>query len=96
MDEFIEKAKLTHDDIDNYDFSKVDIFNKDNKRRINMYCKKHGYYLVNFSSFLKGIKCPRCTNYIKDDEEVRNELSKIHPFYDFSETKFSERDEKNE
>lgn len=37
---FLERASKTHNDLDNYDWSKVDLTSKDEKNRVTLYCKK--------------------------------------------------------
>lgn len=91
---FIQKSKLTHTDIENYDFSVLNIDNRDDKGRITIKCKKHGNFKIRPSHFIDGQICPYCKGYYKNDDDVRNELSKIHPRLDFSITKYSEHDDK--
>lgn len=88
--EFIEKAMSTHSDIDNYDFTDLDIQTKDDKGRITIKCKIHGEFKMRPSHFMNGHICPYCTGRTKRDEDVKEELSKIHPGLDFSITKYSE------
>lgn len=92
--EFIERSKLSHKDIDNYDFSTLDVTTRDEKGRITITCKKHGDFRMRPSHFMKGCTCPYCNGSSKKDSEVISGLSKIHKDLDFSITKFSEHDEK--
>ena len=48
--------------------------------------------MIRPSHFMNGIGCQKCCGHQKTDEEVKEELAKIHPNLDFSITKFSERD----
>lgn len=91
---FIERSKLSHKDIDNYDFSTLDVTTRDEKGRITITCKKHGDFKMRPSHFMDGCTCPYCNGSSKKDNEVNSELSKIHKDLDFSITKFSEHDEK--
>ena len=93
-EKFIEECVKKHPDIENYDFSKTDLSKKDELGRVIITCKKHGDFLVRPLQFKRGQGCLICRNYVKDDEEVKKELSKIHPNLDFSETEFSKHDEK--
>ena len=92
---FIEKSKKKHDDLDEYDFSELNVDDRDENGKIRLICKKHGYFKINPMYFVKGGGCPYCHGKtIRTDEEVREELSKLHPELDFSQTKYSERDSK--
>lgn len=92
-DEFIERSILTHGDIENYDLTNVDMNAKDNNGRIVLRCKKHGEFKIRPSHFMNGVGCQFCCNRQKSDVDVINELSVLHPNLDFSESKYSERDE---
>lgn len=90
---FIEKSEKTHNDLDEYDLSELDLNCRDEKGKIELICKKHGKFKINPMYFVKGGGCPYCHGKtIRDDEEVRKELSELHPQLDFSQTKYSERD----
>ena len=93
-DEFIDRSSKTHKNIDNYDFVNLNLEERDELGRIRIHCKKHGDFLIRPIHFINGVGCQKCSGAIKDDEEVKKELSKIHPELDFSITKFSEHDEK--
>jgi very-short-patch-repair endonuclease len=93
-EEFIKKATLSHTDIENYDFDKIDFSFRDRLGRMEIYCKEHGRFLIRPSHFINGVGCQWCNGWKKDDEEFRERLQKIHPNLDFSETKYSERDKK--
>lgn len=92
---FLKESRKTHGDLDNYDFSSLDVTQRDNKNRITIICKKHGPFQIRHNHFMNGQRCPYCTSYYKSDEQVREELSLLHPELDFSETKYSERDKQN-
>lgn len=92
-EEFIERASLTHSDIDKYDFSGLNLEERDDKKRITIKCKEHGDFNMRPSHFMEGYGCPYCGGYSRKDEDVRKELSKIHKDLDFSISKYSERDE---
>lgn len=92
---FIEKAKKRHDDLNEYDFSELNVDYRDEKGKIEIICKKHGKFKINPMYFIKGGGCPYCHGKtIRTDEEVRKELSELHPELDFTKTKYSERDSK--
>lgn len=93
-EQFIEECRENHPDIENYDFSKTDLSKKDSLGRVIITCKKHGDFKVRPLQFKRGQGCLKCSGYIKDDEEVKKELSLIHPELDFSETEFSKHDDK--
>lgn len=90
-DEFLEKASKKHN-LDDYNWSDFDILKRDEKGRVEFCCKKHGKYWDWPSNFIKGHGCHICHGKEKDDDEVREELSKLHPELDFSQAKYSERD----
>lgn len=92
-DNFLEKAKKKHN-LNNYDWSNFNVNNRDEKGRVEFCCKKHGKYWDWPSNFIKGYGCHICYGKEKNDNEVKEELSKLHPELDFSNTKFSEHDEK--
>lgn len=48
--------------------------------------------MIRPSHFMNGIGCQKCCGHQKTDEEVKEELTKIHTNLDFSITKFSEHD----
>ena len=90
---FLEKASKKHN-LDDYDWTDFNVNNRDEKGKVEFCCKKHGKYWDWPSNFIKGYGCHICHGKEKDDDEVREELSKLHPELDFSNTKFSEHDEK--
>lgn len=92
-EEFLEKAKKKHN-LDDYEWGDFDLLKRDEKGRVEFCCKKHGKYWDWPSNFIKGYGCHFCHGKSKTDEDVREELSKLHPELDFSNTKFSEHDEK--
>ena len=90
---FLEKAVKKGINIDEYDWANFDLLKRDERKRVEFVCKKHGSYWDWPSNFLKGHGCHICQGKAKDDEEVRQELSRLHPTLDFSQTKYSEHDE---
>lgn len=90
-EEFLNKAKKKHN-LEDYDWSDFDVLNRDEKGKVEFCCKKHGKYWDWPSNFIKGYGCHVCYGKEKNDDEVREELSKLHPELDFSQTKYSERD----
>lgn len=90
-EEFIKKASKKHN-IDDYDWTNFSPLKRDSGGRVELCCKKHGKYWYSPAAFISGYGCPICYGKSKDDEEVRQELSKLHPELDFSNTKYSEKD----
>ncbi len=90
---FFEKAKKKHN-LEDYDWTDFDVNNRDEKGKVEFCCKKHGKYWDWPSNFIKGYGCHVCYGKEKNDDEVREELSKLHPELDFSQTKYSEHDGK--
>jgi hypothetical protein len=90
-DNFLEKASKKHN-LDDYDWTDFDVNDRDKKGRVEFCCKKHGKYWDWPSNFIKGYGCHICHGKEKDDEEVKEELSKLHPELDFSQTRYSEKD----
>ena len=91
-DEFLKKASKKRKDLDKYDLDKIDYTFRDENGRMEMYCKEHGRFLIRPAHFFNGVGCQLCNGRQKNDDEVRKELSHLHPTLDFSETKYSERD----
>ena len=92
-DEFLLKASIKHD-LSEYDWTDFDVRKRDGKGRAMFTCKKHGEYWDWPSNFLKGHGCHICHGKGKSDDEVKEELSRLHPDLDFSEANYSERDSK--
>jgi len=95
-DEFIKKAEKNNVDLSKYDIEKIDFNFRDNKGRIKIYCKEHGEFLIRPLHFFNGIGCQYCNKRKKKDEDVVKELETLHPKLDFSETKYSEKNENGE
>lgn len=92
-DEFLKKASLKRNDLDKYDFDKVDFSYRDELGRMKLYCKEHGEFYIRGNHFINGVEgCKFCNGRERNDEEMREELLKIHPTLDFSESKYSEKD----
>ena len=90
-EEFLNKASKKHN-LDEYDWSDFDILKRNESGKVEFCCKKHGKYWDWPNNFLKGHGCHICYGKEKSDEEVREELSKLHPMLDFSQAKYSEKD----
>ena len=88
---FLEKAKKKHN-LNDYDWTNFNVNERDDKGRVSFYCKKHGEYKDWPSNFIKGHGCHICYGKEKNDDEVREELSKLHPELDFSQANFSKKD----
>lgn len=92
-EDFIKKASKNRNDLDKYDFDKTDFTYRDELGRIQLFCKEHGSFTIRPIHFINGVEgCKYCNGRKKDDEKVKEELSKIHPNLDFSEANYSERD----
>jgi len=89
-DSFLEKASKKHN-LNDYDWTDFDVNKRDENGKVEFCCKKHGKYWDWPSNFIQGHGCHTCHGREKNDEEVREELSKLHPELDFSQTKYSER-----
>ena len=57
LDEFIERAKIIHNN--KYDYSKT-FFEAYNKAKVIVGCPKHGDFTIDASLHLQGIGCPLC------------------------------------
>lgn len=57
-EEFVEKARNVHGD--KYDYSKVDVNNRDEKGRICIICPIHGEFWQTPSKHLQGRGCHKC------------------------------------
>ena len=69
-EQFIEKAQNVHGD--KYDYSKVDMDNKDNNGKVCIICPKHGEFWQNPSAHLQGMGCKKCGN---EKNGERNKLT---------------------
>lgn len=68
-DEWIRRAKEVHGD--RYDYSQVSYV--EDKIKVLIGCKKHGYFLQNPSNHLNGTGCPRC-QHSKGENNIRKYL----------------------
>jgi hypothetical protein len=84
--DFIEKAELAHGNT--YNYSKVNYVNA--KTNIIVICKKHGEFIQNARSHLRGNGgCHKCAYNILSNEEFIQKAKKIHgDKYDYSLTKY--------
>ena len=89
-DEEIYKRMNEKYDIGHYTF--IDLKNHLLKDKVIIRCKYHGNFTVRLEHFLNGVECQYCKKRLKNDNDVINELSLIHPELDFSITKYSQRD----
>lgn len=90
LDEFLKRASKNHNDLDNYDWDKVDLTKKDEKGRVTLYCKTHGAFQIRITHFINGVGCQFCSGRKKDYEKLKKQLSEIHPTLDFSNAKFGD------
>lgn len=89
---FLDKIKETRIDLDKYDFDAVDFDYRDELGRMKLFCKEHGWFFIRPNHFMNGVEgCKFCNGRNRNDEELINELSNIHPNLDFSQAKYSER-----
>ena len=63
--DFIEQAKVVHDD--KYDYSKVDYVN--NRIKVCIICPEHGDFYQSPNHHLQGHGCPMCKNVFKSNTE---------------------------
>ena len=84
-DEWVEKAKTIFPE---YDYSKVNYVNE--KTDVRIICQKHGEFLKNPKSLLKGHGCNRCSKTHRyTTEEWVERAKKIHGNkYDYSKVKY--------
>lgn len=93
LTEFIEKAKLVHDD--KYDYSLVEYSNFSTK--INIVCKKHGVFKQLVCNHMMGKGCERCgiesraeKSKLSSDDFI-SRSNKIHNFvYNYSRVKYKD------
>jgi len=87
-EEFIEKAIKIHGD--RYDYSKVDY--KNNKTKIEIYCKRHEYYFFQEPhSHLAGRNCYLCgleKNVHTREQFIENAVNVHGELYDYSKVKY--------
>ena len=80
-EEFINEAKLIHDN--KYDYSLTNYINS--KTKVKIICPTHGIFEQMPSSHLFGNGCPKCRGKNKTTEEFINEAKLIHDNkYDYS------------
>ena len=86
-EEFIERAKIIHDN--KYDYSKTEY--KNNTHKVCIICPIHGEFWQTPAAHLRGQKCPKCahrsTKYTT--EEWVEEAKKVHgDKYDYSKVEY--------
>jgi Uri superfamily endonuclease len=86
IEEFIEKAKLVHNDI--YNYSNVDY--KNSKTKIIIICKEHGEFLQIPSVHLLGFGCAKCSGTAKSNtnEFIENAILVHGDKYDYSKVNY--------
>jgi uncharacterized C2H2 Zn-finger protein/protein-arginine kinase activator protein McsA len=78
---FIERSKIIHDNIYNYD--QVEYVN--NNTPVKIKCEKHGIFLQKPYKHLIGQKCPFCAGKYKNNLDFINKANKTHNNrYDYS------------
>ena len=92
-EEFIKKAKQIHGD--KYDYSTVDMNNREKNGKIKIICPKHGEFEQLPNSHLQGYGCPKCAHEFVANckritqEEFINKSKKVHgDKYDYSKVKY--------
>lgn len=83
---FIKKVKAKYGD--EFDLTKVDYVN--NKTKVSIGCKKHGYFSITPLNLLQGHGCQKCVNkYHYTNNEWIEKVSKIHNYkYDYTKTNY--------
>jgi hypothetical protein len=71
--EFIQKSSLKHGT--KYDYKLVDYIN--NKTKVEIICRDHGYFLITPSNHLKGVGCSKCSGKRKLTTGEFVEMSKL-------------------
>ena len=91
--QFIKKAKQIHGD--KYDYSTVDMNNREKNGKIKIICPKHGEFEQLPNSHLQGYGCPKCAHEFVANckritqEEFINKSKKVHgDKYDYSKVKY--------
>jgi hypothetical protein len=85
QEQFIEEVSILHPD---YDFSKY--IYENNSTKSTVICPLHGEYSITPSTLLSNIRCRKCynesvgTRFRKSQEKFIEEVSILHPDYDFS------------
>lgn len=89
IDDFIKQARIIHGD--KYDYSLVDYIN--NKTKIIIKCKTHGYFLQTPHNHLSGDNCPDCSliqrakTKTKTTDEFIKDANLIHNnYYNYTKT----------
>lgn len=57
--------------------------------------KGHQYESSYHNTYIKGRKCPYCAGMYKTEKQVKEELQKIHPTYDFTYFKYKRNNDKS-
>ena len=77
LDEWIEIFKNVHGD--KYDYSKLDLANKDEHGRVCIICPKHGEFWQTLDNHKKGKGCSKCNGGVKlTNEDFIREAKKVH------------------
>jgi len=101
VNEFIEKARLKHND--KYDYSLVEYVNTDTK--VKIICPIHGEFEQSPKSHLRGSNCHECAKIIGSNKLSKNNLMTLESFidkskaihgdkYDYSESKYTHSSKK--
>ena len=81
--DFIKKSNEIHKHY--YDYSLVDLSERDENGKVSIICPKHGVFQMKPSSHLQGQKCPKCQGRGLTLEEIIKKANEIHNFkYDYS------------
>lgn len=86
-EQFIKEARVIHGD--KYDYSKVDMNNRDEKGRICIICPTHGEFWQTPSNHLHGKGCELCVRYIHDTDTFIEKAKEVHgDKYDYSKVNY--------
>ena len=93
FDKWVEKSMLVHNN--KYDYSKVDLDNRDEKGRVCIICPQHGEFWQTPSSHISGRGCPKCGVLLSHlpkytTESFIRKANEVHKGkYDYSKTIFN-------
>lgn len=83
--EFINKSKLIHNDLYNYESVKY----LNNKTKVDIICKEHGVFKQTPIHHLNGHGCPKCVRIINTDNFIDKSIMAHGDLFDYSMTAYS-------